>query len=361
LLDLFDTTPDLCGQDLDISRYIRDGEDSDVQFFWRGIADKTSPTVEEPDPARDELCRVPRHEAAKFIKNNKGRVWTWNALTQKWDTPEYARAGAVYLVAMDCGGYDDHLGWTGDSKHKPTPLPQSKERSEAYDGDPLARRGYWLPYTDHVSNVVRHTDALTKALALDTSHATAFHTAALWHDAGKAHPVFQALLCGDPTGLDGVFQAKSEDKTRSLPSERRGFRHELASALAWLIAGPTDAEHRDLIAYIIAAHHGKVRLSIRSLPDEKGDESKPERLFARGIWDCDELPTIPDLTTQSTQLDLSLMHLGEGPRGPSWLARMIALRDQLGPFHLAYLEALLRAADMRASAEEAQNANPPQP
>ena len=33
LVDLFDTTPDLCGQDLDVSRYIRDGEDSDVQFF----------------------------------------------------------------------------------------------------------------------------------------------------------------------------------------------------------------------------------------------------------------------------------------------------------------------------------------
>jgi CRISPR-associated endonuclease/helicase Cas3 len=33
LLDLFDTTPDLCGNDLDISRYIRDGDDTDVQVF----------------------------------------------------------------------------------------------------------------------------------------------------------------------------------------------------------------------------------------------------------------------------------------------------------------------------------------
>jgi hypothetical protein len=36
--------------------------------------------------------------------------------------------------------------------------------------------------------------------------------------------------------------------------------------------------------------------------------------------------------------------------GPSWLARTIALRDRLGPFHLAFLETLLRAADARASA-----------
>ncbi len=37
-------------------------------------------------------------------------------------------------------------------------------------------------------------------------------------------------------------------------------------------------------------------------------------------------------------------------RGSSWLARMTALRDRLSPFRLAYLETLLRAADMRASA-----------
>jgi CRISPR-associated endonuclease/helicase Cas3 len=52
-----------------------------------------------------------------------------------------------------------------------------------------------------------------------------------------------------------------------------------------------------------------------------------------------------------TVLDLSYMELGEGPRGPSWLARMLSLRDDLslGPFRLAFLEGLLRAADWRAS------------
>jgi CRISPR-associated endonuclease/helicase Cas3 len=360
LIDLFDTTPDLCGQDLDISRYIRDGEDSDVQFFWRSIADKTSPTAQEPAPARDELCRVPRHEARKFIEKNKGRVWAWNALNKQWVNADHARAGAVYLVATDSGGYDDGLGWTGDAKHQPTPRPTTTEASEAYDDDSLARHGYALSYADHVRNVVRHTDALAAALIRDAALVSAFHTAALWHDAGKAHPVFQTMLSGDPAGLAGVLQAKSADKSRRLRAERRGFRHELASALAWLVSQP-DADHRDLIAYLIAAHHGKVRLSIRSLPDEKGDATTPDRLFARGIWDQDLLPAIPGLTSDKTPLHLSLMQMGEGLQGPSWLARMIALRDQLGPFHLAYLETLIRAADMRASAEEAQNANPPLP
>lgn len=38
----------------------------------------------------------------------------------------------------------------------------------------------------------------------------------------------------------------------------------------------------------------------------------------------------------------------------SWLERVIHLRDELGPFRLAFLEAILRAADMRASATGAQ-------
>jgi len=49
-------------------------------------------------------------------------------------------------------------------------------------------------------------------------------------------------------------------------------------------------------------------------------------------------------------MDLSLMQLGPG----SWTERMLALRDaeDLGPFRLAALEALVRAADGRASAKE---------
>ena len=40
----------------------------------------------------------------------------------------------------------------------------------------------------------------------------------------------------------------------------------------------------------------------------------------------------------------------------SWTARALKLLSDLGPFKLAYLEALLRAADMRASRKEAQDA-----
>ena len=46
------------------------------------------------------------------------------------------------------------------------------------------------------------------------------------------------------------------------------------------------------------------------------------------------------------------MMLGLSPQGePSWMERMLSLRDAFGPFRLAYLEALIVAADIRASAD----------
>ncbi|MCX5903357.1 MAG: CRISPR-associated helicase/endonuclease Cas3, partial [Proteobacteria bacterium] len=164
---------------------------------------------------------------------------------------------------------------------------------------------------------------------------------------GKAHSVFQSALLGDPPAADkSVIWAKAN--RNSIFYSRKGFRHELASALAMLKHGLPD-----LAAYLAAAHHGKVRLSIRSLPHEKAP-GDPSIKFARGIWDGDILP-VADLgcgtTLLETVLDLSCMEFGEGQSGPSWLGRMIALRDDntLGPFRIAFLEALLRVADWRAS------------
>lgn len=109
----------------------------------------------------------------------------------------------------------------------------------------------------------------------------------------------------------------------------------------------------DLVAYLAASHHGKVRLSLRSFPLEDKPPD-PTRRFARGIWDGDEIPEAAlggGVTVPPTIMDLSIMELGEGPLGQSWMARMLTLRDRpdLGPFRLAWLEAVLKAADERAS------------
>jgi len=353
LVDLFDTTPDICGQDLDVSRYIRDGDDNDVQFFWRDLKG-SSPSEKEPQPDRIELCRVAIGEATKFFKNDKVRAWRWNFLENEWQPEKRPCPGGVYLVDVACGGYEDDLGWTGEMKIKKlsTHRPTDGE-GESYDANRSSFTRSWQTITEHTQRVAHETAGVTDAVALVSDFAAPLRTAALWHDIGKAHDEFQKMLRNGDAAHAGQLWAKSANKDGKCA--RHGFRHELASALAWLLNGPAAAAERDLVAYLVAAHHGKVRLSIRSLPEETGNPNTPDALYARGVWQGDILPAVSlgEFTTPEITLDLSFMIMGEGKHGQSWLARTVALRDRtdLGPFRLAFLETLLRAADARASRE----------
>jgi CRISPR-associated endonuclease/helicase Cas3 len=144
-------------------------------------------------------------------------------------------------------------------------------------------------------------------------------------------------------------------KVDDQPIARKRFRHELASALAWL-AHHSDEPDADLIAYLIAAHHGKVRLSLRALPEES--EPPDSRLYARGVWDGDVLPALTFLDGEAVSasiLKLDLMRLGEGPQGASWTSRTRRLLNALGPFQLAWHESLVRIADWRASRAEQED------
>jgi CRISPR-associated endonuclease/helicase Cas3 len=131
------------------------------------------------------------------------------------------------------------------------------------------------------------------------------------------------------------------------------FRHELVSALALLgdaAAALDGVIEKDLVVYLVAAHHGRVRLSFRSLPNEQG------RVL--GVEDGEELPEveIPGLVLPASRLSLAPMSLGRDADGSaSWTERMLSLRDRddLGPFRLGFLEAVARLADWRASASSA--------
>jgi CRISPR-associated endonuclease/helicase Cas3 len=178
---------------------------------------------------------------------------------------------------------------------------------------------------------------------------------ARWHDRGKSHEVFQRAVA-DEAHLAGDW-AKSERRPRRY--HRPKFRHELASALTLLQAnGTIPEEHRDLVAYLAASHHGKVRESLRSMPGEVAAEGLR---FARGVHEGDVLPAVDlggGVTAAEVVLSLSSMEMGLGTDGqPSWAERVCGLveREDLGVFRLAYLEALIRAADRRASAEEERN------
>jgi CRISPR-associated endonuclease/helicase Cas3 len=390
-LDLFNTEADLSGFDIDISPYLRDPGGAGVQFFWREFE---SPDA-EPRPRREELCTVSIGTARDHLRTTKGRAYFWNALDARWvpvDAREL-RPGQVLMLHATGGGYDPSIGFLAglrvavaviDRQALPDAPPDSME------GESLAARGGWVELGEHLMAAKRQAVALAEVLPMAGAEAEVIE-AAFRHDVGKAHPAFQtALLEHASDEVDRTrLWAKSPHADKRLNfgiagadgrlHKRRGFRHELASMLAWLeladdasVPGsyPTAGEGNgagrpesgtgaapvdvNLVAYLIVAHHGKVRLMLRALPTEArpGDD----RLFARGVWAGDELPELRANGTHLPPLSLRLdvMRLGDGSMGASWTARTAALIEQWGPFSLAWLETMVRLADWRASATPVQ-------
>jgi CRISPR-associated endonuclease/helicase Cas3 len=357
LIDLFDTSPDLSGNDIDIARFVRgDDPDSDVQVFWRDMIAKDWDAA----PARHELCNVPVGSIKVFLKKEMIEGFRWDHIDDDWrpirDPEHEVRPGLTILLPTTVGGYDWNedlktgKGWDPDSKALVTPHPSPKKvKEEGTASDPNSSIPVALTIPVHTQNVCDELSALLKTIDyLPDGWPSHLARSARWHDAGKAHFAFQEGMRKANAALTADHLWAKSGTNGKLTYARTYFRHELASALVALQHGLAFEA-----AYLIASHHGKVRLSIRSLPgEEPPDDGK---MFALGVHDGDELPDVElcGETCPATTLDLSPMHLGGDA---SWTGRALKLLAEFGPFKLAYLEAILRTADVRASRKEANDA-----
>lgn len=155
-----------------------------------------------------------------------------------------------------------------------------------------------------------------------------------------------------------------------------GLRHEAASALlAWEKWRKREKGWTALAVYLVACHHGKVRTVLRSI-ELSNPQSSLEDVF--GVREGDSVKSIPGWLEAETRLNLAPKALGApgkwegdeyvmedaggwtqmvaellGPEPPDvYLAPVLVSESEphaLGPFRLAYLEALIRAADASAS------------
>ena len=338
-------------------------------MYWRNLSPE-GPEEREPRPLHSETVVVPLGKNIEdYFKNSRRKVWVWDFIADRWRQvqPRDIYPGMTLILDAAQGGYSLDSGWDPSNWNPVEPVPiASTDMEDGHNSDVWSTS---LRKQVVLSDHCRHVESAVKAVLNGLSGWTigpdiraALELAALYHDAGKVHPAFQRMMLdlqeGEelPQGQPPLAKSGSNRK-----NERRHFRHELGSALTILEHGSgLDAQTRDLAAYLAAAHHGKVRLGIRSLPGRAGRNPDLDRLFGYQVSEPETLPAVDlgeGLQIGQTTLDLSIACIGlDGKGRRSWLDRSTALLDWLGPFRLAYRETIVRTADMRASMEEQQEA-----
>ena len=368
LVELFDTLPDLTGNDIDVSRFIRESDELDVAVAWRRFGDD-GPAIDDTMPGRKERCSVAVGAFRKVMKAAGFKAWRFDHLVSQWVVcrDNDLRPGMVVLVESGVGRYTPESGWDPDARVAVEPVvdvPASDDRST--EDDPASTNGTWLSLQQHLADTERETQGHFLAIGtpgLTDALRVAAVSAARFHDIGKAHDHFQAALRHTAhtdaersnVPADGVILAKGgSGRLRHRPG-RPYFRHELVSALALLGEGSValrEILEADLVVYLVAAHHGRIRLGIRGMP---GEQMVDGRTVVLGVRDGEYLAAVrvdDGCEIPASVMDLSVMEMGERDGRPSWSARVLELRDRpdVGPFRLGYLEAVVRLADWAASA-----------
>jgi CRISPR-associated endonuclease/helicase Cas3 len=353
LFRLFDTAPNV-----DVTPWVSalsapDHDPGTALVAWREWPEGR-PGEEEGEPTRQELCPVPLAELRAELAARRRTAWLRDRrLDWAWRPVDPAssaadlRPGVTVLLDAAGGGWSTQEGWAPDSAAEVEPLGDGSGPSQSFACTA------WVSLDQHLQEAEQAAQALLDSLTrtghcdLTDSHRQAVARAARYHDLGKSHDLFQDMIRsggGDPPA--GLL-AKSKAPYNGGRYARPYFRHELVSALILLqdqrAADPSGIRAADglvgLVPYLVAAHHGHIRVSVLPEPDEK-----PALL---GVLDGDRTPPVE--LSSGERFAAQVLDTGNAAR---LTANALALlrRADMGPFRLAFLETLVRVADWRASA-----------
>jgi len=385
LVDFFDTDSNLSLGYTDASPFVRGIDtETDVYVFWREWDGDATPFGF--DVGSREICQVP---IGQIIGNGGLSSWrqglVWEGREKGWQpaSRDHLLPGATLLLPVDAGGYESNLGWTGNSANQPViALYEPLERPTDEDLLSNLDRG-WQSIGSHTADVQTFWVAIHEELAgLDDAASAAIDEAIQWHDYGKSIRRWQAAtrlvawkarlqwprtiapigkfsfsespLLGQSTGAELLRVVRQLRKTFA-PK----LRHEVASALALRQQhkrsgyGPTI--HELLAEYLVMSHHGYVRKTLRDELPRNPRRTRRARDEVRGIKEGTPVPGLTldgKVLLPTNGLSIACRQMGRSPDGSeSWTQSVLRLLKCFGPFRLAYYEALVRAADCRASAE----------
>jgi CRISPR-associated endonuclease/helicase Cas3 len=382
---LFDTSPDLSGNDIDVAPYVRDADDLDAQLAWATWTprpgDDGAPPEDAMSPAPEYRCRVPVSKVNEFAKDRA--IWRLDPALGRWTRvdPQVPRSrvhpGELLVVNAVDGGYGPLTGFDPGLRQPVPGCPSLDAKAEPAEGagdrsaadSAIVRQRDWISLDQHSEQTRDQAKALLAALQpeLPGEAARSAVAAAYLHDAGKAHPIWQNALCARaPDGRKAEIEAhrpwaKSDSDGRLLFEDGVEFRHELASLL--ILDGPlrellSEAPDPDLARYLVLAHHGKLRVQVRDTADPAAPGTAPGIADQNTILGLKHgattgIPGMLGRPAATLTVDLDQFTFG-GDR--SWARTALNLLDRYGPFVLAYLETVVRIADWRASAgaEEAR-------
>jgi CRISPR-associated endonuclease/helicase Cas3 len=254
------------------------------------------------------------------------------------------------------GGTDPTLAWCAEkpwrlikanggyilrARRRDTRKPSERQTGA---GDEASFIGKAVPLGQHLDDVERWARTLATNVGLPASVVRDLALAGRLHDLGKADRRFQSLLAGGSpiSAATGQLLAKSGSdrsdrraagRARKRSGYPRGARHELMS-LALIADHPSireEAQDWELVQHLVASHHGWCRP------------------FAPAIDDDDPVEVV--VNDGSVELrgvsNHGLASLDFGVADRFW-----RLQRSYGWWGLAWLEAILRLADHRASEEE---------